>query len=308
MGAAVGPDNTRRERNRIYRADEVPIMLCWGRKSREEQRVRVTFASAVLICLCAPGALGAANVAPDFSGLWLRTGDLWFDPVSETEVAKPVQRLEISGPDAENIWAGDFSNPILQPWTRETVMRHAQSEMRLQHVYTADDSCWPSGVPQAVNLIGPVQFLQTSDHVEILYERDHQIRRIWLTRRHSAQVRPSWYGESIGHYEGNTLVVDTVGLKTHQMSVVDPFGTPHTQQLHVVERYRPFSTPFGRSMEVTVTVEDPGAFTTGWTGTAEYAQDKATTAMDEVVCAENNRDFPEGSIFGIIPQVEKPDF
>ncbi len=270
--------------------------------------MRMVLASAVVFCLGTSGTAVVAAAAPDLSGLWLRTGDLWFDPVSETGTAKPVQRLAVSGPNTEDIWAGDYDNPILQPWVRETVMRNAQSEIRLQHIYTADDSCWPSGVPQAVNLIGPVQFLQARDRVEILYERDHQIRRIWLTRHHSAKVQPSWYGESVGHYEGDTLVVDTVGLKTHKMSVVDPFGTPHTGQLHVVERYHPFITPFGRGMEVTVTVEDAGAFTTSWTGTAEYTQDKATTAMDEIVCAENNRDFQEGSSFGPIPEAEVPDF
>jgi hypothetical protein len=246
--------------------------------------------------------------APDFSGLWLRTGDLWFDAVSETDAAKPVQRLETRGPNAEDIWAGDYDNAILQPWARAIVQRNAESEIRVQHVFTADDTCWPSGVPQAVNLIGPVRFLQARDRVEIIYERDHQVRRIWLTGRHSAPVKPSWYGQSVGHYEGDALVVDTIGLKAHKMSVVDPFGTPHTNRLHVVERYRPYATPFGKSIEVTVTVEDPGTFSAPWTGTAEYTQDKATTEMDEIVCAENNRDFPEGSTFGTIPQSPTPDF
>lgn len=255
----------------------------------------------------AAAAPAYAVQVPDFSGLWLRTGDLWFDPV-DGAAAKPVQRLEAAGPNAGDIWAGEFDNPVLQSWARDAVRRNAQSELRLQHVFTADDTCWPSGVPQAVNLIGPVQFLQTKDRVEILYERDHQVRHIQLGQRRSRAPNPSWYGESIGHYEGDTLVVDTVGLKTHRMSVVDPFGTPHTSMLHVVERYRVLSTPFGRGMEVTVTVEDPGAFTTPWSGTAEYTQDKATTEMDEIVCAENNRDFPEGSTFGTIPAATTADF
>src|SRR5437868_3524381 len=89
-------------------------------------------------------------------------------------------------------------------------------------------SCGPSGVPQAVNLIREVQFLQAKDRVVILYQRDHQVRWVWLNRDHSAHPAPSWYGESVGHYEGDTLVVDTIGQKAHKMSVVDPFGTPHT--------------------------------------------------------------------------------
>jgi len=261
----------------------------------------------VLFACLAAGNPATAARTPDLSGLWLRTGDLWFDPVDGASV-KPVQRLEAQGPNADDIWAGDFDNPVLRYWARDMVRRNAQSELKLKHVFTADDTCWPSGVPQAVNLIGPVQFLQTRTGVEILYERDHQVRRIRLGQRHARGLKPSWYGESIGHYEGDTLVVDTVGLKTHRMSVVDPFGTPHTGQLHVTERYRVFATPFGRRMEVRVTVDDPGTFTAPWTGTAEYTQDKATTQMDEIVCAENNRDFSDGSTFGTIPTANRADF
>jgi len=262
----------------------------------------------VAVCLCSAAAPAVAAATPDLAGIWLRTGDLWFDAVSDDDPAKPVQRLDAKGSNAEDIWAGDFNNPILLPWARAIVQRNAQSELHLQHVYTADDSCWPSGVPQAVNLIGPVQFLQSRDRIEIVYERDHQVRRIWLNKSHSQRVKPSWYGESIGHYEADTLIVDTIGLKTHKMSVVDPFGTPHSEQLHVVERYRPFTTPFGRGMEVIVTVEDPGAFTRVWTGMAEYAADKNTNAIEEIACAENNRDFPQGSTFGDIPIAARPDF
>ena len=264
--------------------------------------------SAAVVLAIAAAQPAAAVGEPDISGLWLRTGDLWFDAVSGKDTAKPVQRLEMQVPNADDIWAGDYKNPILQPWARAIVQSNAESEIHLHHVFTADDTCWPSGVPQAVNLIGPVRFLQSPDRIEILYERDHQVRRIWLTGRHSARVKPSWYGESIGHYEGDTLVVDTIGLKAYKMSVVDPFGTPHTNRLHVVERYRPYATPLGNSMEVAVTVDDSGAFTSSWTGTAEYTQDRATTEMDEIVCAENNRDFPEGSTFGTIPQARRPDF
>ncbi len=244
----------------------------------------------------------AATAAPDFSGLWNRVGNLWLDPIPDDDGGKAVSRLKVDRPGADDIWAGDFNNPILQPWAREIVKRNAESEMRRDHVYTADDSCWPSGVPQVVNLLEEIQFLQAKDRVVIIYQRDHQVRWIWLNRNHSDNPVPSWYGESVGHYEGDTLVVDTIGLKTHKMSVVDPFGTPHTEQLHVVERYQPFSTPFGKGLEITVEVDDPGAFTAPWKGTAEYRQNYEVTELREVVCAENNRGFADGSTFGTIPE------
>jgi len=120
--------------------------------------------------------------------------------------------------------------------------------------------------------------------------------------------KPSWYGESVGHYEGDTLVVDTIGQKAHKMSVVDPFGTPHTDKIRVVERYRPFATPFGKGLEVTVRVDDPGAFTMPWKGTAEYREDKSVDRLDEFVCAENDRGFADGSTFGTIPEEVTPQF
>lgn len=169
-------------------------------------------------------------------------------------------------------------------------------------------SCSPSGVPQAVNLLDDVQFLQTKDRVTIIYQRNHQVRRIWLNRPHSRAVKPSWYGESVGRYEDGALVVDTIGLKSHKMSVVDAFGTPHTEQLHVVERYLPYATPFGRRIQVTVEVDDPGTFTAPWKGTAEYQLDKDVSQLEELVCAENNRDFASGSSFGTLPQENKPEF
>jgi hypothetical protein len=244
----------------------------------------------------------AATAEPDFSGFWNRVGNLWLDPIPGVGGGKAVSRLKVDRPGADDIWAGDFNNPILQPWAREIVKKNAESEIRRDHVYTADDSCWPSGVPQVVNLLEEIQFLQTKDRVVIIYQRDHQVRWIWLNRNHSDNPAPSWYGESVGHYEDDALVVDTIGLKTHKMSVVDPFGTPHTEKLHVVERYQLFSTPFGNGLEITVEVDDPGAFTVPWKGTAEYRQNSEVTQLREVVCAENNRSFGDGSTFGTIPE------
>ena len=280
--------------------------------------MRIAFATAIALGLSA--AMGARpasaqevstpppTAVPDFSGFWNRVGNLWLDPTLDDDGGKPISRLKVDRPGADDIWAGDFNNPILQPWAREIVKKNAESEIGREHVYTADDSCWPSGVPQVVNLLEEIQFLQAKDRIVVIYQRDHQVRWIWLNRDHSADPPPSWYGESVGHYEGDTLVVDTVGLKTHKMSVVDPFGTPHTDKLHVVERYQLFSTPFGNGLEITVEVDDPGAFTAPWKGTAEYRQNPAVTELKEVVCAENNRSFAEGSTFGAIPEEATPPF
>jgi hypothetical protein len=84
-----------------------------------------------------------------------------------------------------------------------------------------------------------VQILQLPDEISFLYLRDHEFRRVLMNRPHPAEVTPSWYGDSVGYYEGDTLVIDTVGVKTDRpLAMLDMYGTPYTQALHVVERYR----------------------------------------------------------------------
>ena len=116
-----------------------------------------------------------------------------------------------------------------------------------------------------------------------------------LNDRHPEQLTPSWYGDSVGHYEGDTLVIDTVGVKTDRpYAMIDLFGTPYTKSLHIVERYRlrdyddvkdaiernkkenwlmngdVFSKHRGKFLQLHLTIEDEGVFTTPWTATLTY--------------------------------------
>lgn len=82
----------------------------------------------------------------------------------------------------------------------------------------------------------PLLILQTPREVVMIKEDGMEIRHVYLDVPHSANPKPSWYGESVGHYEGDTLVVDTIGLNAR--TVLDVYRTPHTEKLHVVERWR----------------------------------------------------------------------
>jgi hypothetical protein len=167
--------------------------------------------------------------------------------------------------------------------------------------FTAQSSCMPEGVPMFMGLGGPnpIVFLQTPKEVWMIFTSDHQVRRIYLDVAHSANPKPSWYGESVGHYEGDTLVVDTIGQ--NEKTFVDIYRTPHTKKLHVVERWR--MTDGGQMMESVFTVEDPDAFYKPWTGMRRYR--RAQQEPDEAPCAENN----SANIFDYhIPQADKPDF
>src|SRR5580693_4470299 len=114
-------------------------------------------------------------------------------------------------------------------------------------------------------------------------------RRIYLNVPHSANVTPSWSGESVGHYEGDTLVVDTIGITSK--APTDYYLTPHTDKLHVVERYHVIDG--GTTLEVNVSVDDPGAFNMPWSGSQKYQTINASRRSApgerwyENVCAES---------------------
>ncbi len=197
----------------------------------------------------------------------------------------------------------DLSNPILQPWARERLRKVNERSLSGQVVAIPKERCWPVGVPAFLLLPAtPVYFLQTPKQVSMIWMQNHQVRRVYLDVPHSANVTSSWYGESVGHYEGDALVVDTIGISDE--SYVDNYQTPHTDQLHVVERFHLIDG--GKMLEVNVQVEDPGAFTTPWKAIQHYRRTNSGP-LSEVVCAENNDDhFDHG--LEPMPQADKPDF
>ena len=116
-------------------------------------------------------------------------------------------------------------------------------------------------------------------------------------------MTPSWYGESVGHYESSdTLVVDTIGISTK--SFVDNYRTPHTDQLHVVERFKLIEG--GNVMEILVSVDDPGAFTTPWSAIQRFRR-RQPGQLREHICAENNPNYFNYDPVSK-PYAEKPDF
>jgi hypothetical protein len=146
-----------------------------------------------------------------------------------------------------------------------------------------------------------MQMLQQPDKTTILYVEDHKVRHVRMNESHPAGVTPSWYGDSVGHYDGDTLVIDTVGIKADRpFAMVDWYGTPYTQALHVVERYRLLDyeaakgalerdakeifqllqvgdAPLradpnyrGKHLQLQFTVEDEGVFKMPWSATVTY--------------------------------------
>jgi hypothetical protein len=193
-----------------------------------------------------------------------------------------------------------LSNPNLMPWVKDHMKKDIDEILAGKYAFTPQSSCWPSGVPFFMGYGGPdpLVFLQTPKDVWILWQEDNQARRIRMNVGHAPGATPSWYGDSVGHYEGDALVVDTIGLNAK--TVVDIYRTPHTEKLHVTERWRMIDG--GQMMEVRFTVEDEGAFYEPWTGMRRYR--RVEQEANEKICAEGNTFF-----FGDkMPTATRPDF
>jgi len=198
----------------------------------------------------------------------------------------------------------DLSNPILQPWAREQ-MKKANDEVLAGGVpFVARERCWPAGVPafDIMRRVAAVWVVQSPKEVLLVWPSDQHVRRAYMNVPHSKNLKPSWYGESVGHYEGDELVIDTIGL--NDKSFVDNYRTPHTTQLHVVERLK--LVDGGKTLQIGIEVEDPGAFTRKWSAIQRFKR-WTEGPMAPSACAENNFDYFTYKVEPI-PQAAKPDF
>jgi len=183
----------------------------------------------------------------------------------------------------------DDQNPDLTPWAAAQMRVHNELVKKGHRAFSAQSRCWPGGTPAQLLFLQPFYFIQTAQEVWMIWERDHQVRRIYLNREHSPNPKPSWFGESVGRYENGELVIDTVGFIEHPYSFVDNFTTSHTKDLHVVERWK--LGDGGNRLESTVTVDDPGAFNAPWSGVIRWQ--KANRPIQEWACAENNLGYEQ---------------
>jgi hypothetical protein len=254
------------------------------------------------------GKGNGAEAVPDLSGVWGRNT---IDYIAPETGKGPVKN--ISG--SRNMMVGDFHDPMLKPWAADIVKRNGEIAKTGDAFPTAHNQCWPEPPPY---ILGnqQLQILQQRDQVTLMYSHSSQVRRVRLNATHPANVMPSWYGDSVGHYEADALVVDTVGVTVAPLSSLDRYGTPHTEALHVVERYHMVEqTPTaaeplrnggfqgvnddvidrnykGKLLRVDFTVEDSGTFTMPWSGYVVY--NRANGQFIEDVCAENIHDYVTG--------------
>ena len=254
-------------------------------------------------------AASVPNFAPDPSAAWTSDrpqSDDFLPPPSGPGPVLPDKAHPYvpNGQGQPTYRIADLSNPILKPWVIER-MRKANDEVHAGKVpFIARERCWPAGVPgfTVYTRVQALYFMQTPTKVTLISELNQQPRHIYLNVPHSEHVTPSWYGESVGHYEGDELVVDTIGL--NDRTFVDNYRTPHTEQLHVVERFKMIDG--GKTLQVFVTVDDPGAFNMPWSAIQHWRRINRG-ALIEDVCEPNN-DFFFGYEVAPLPHADKQDF
>ena len=151
-------------------------------------------------------------------------------------LALPPSKIGISNYDQ---LVGDYKSPVLQPWAAAVVKRFGEMSLAGITFPNPSNQCQPSPMPFIYKL-GTIRMLQQPDRITIVYSGyNTEVRRVRLNEPHPSPLTPSWYGDSVGRYEGDTLVIDTVGVKTdRKYAMIDLFGTPYTDKLHIVERYR----------------------------------------------------------------------
>jgi hypothetical protein len=211
---------------------------------------------------------------------------------AEAARAAPAPRTADGRVDFSGIWSPDrhFIYDIhdalekgaelpLLPWAERVAREHLSKD-------DPEASCLPTGVPRQAPY--PWRIVQTVTHVFFLFEGNiHSYRQIFLDgRKHPADPNPTWYGHSVARWEGDTLVVDSVGF--NDKFWFDFAGHPHTERLHVIERYR---RPDFDRLDYDTTIDDSGAYAKPFTlhGHSTYQHNDE---LMEYICNENNKDVP----------------
>jgi hypothetical protein len=277
------------------------------------------FADSMLAGLLAAGAaispalaqVGAQTNArvPDFSSNdtgWVSIGTNWIAaPGSPPPVADhPAHPYVPNNTGRQPTFRlADTDNPNLTQFAKDELKKSNDEVLRGKAMYARESRCWATGVPTyLLNPAQPTFFLQAPDKVTMIWQMDHQVRHVYLNVPHSENPKPSWYGESVGRYEGDTLVIDTIGQNTK--TFVDNYRTPHSEKLHVVERYRLVDD--GKMLQADVTIEDPATFITPLQVIHRWR--RVQGPIRESRCAEGELGNPFQQDVEPLPTADRPDF
>jgi hypothetical protein len=230
---------------------------------------------------------------------------------------------------------GDYNNPILTSAAAAVVKQKGELAIAGKGFPNAQDQCRAIAPPFTFAMqLGFAMLPAKGGNITIIYDQNMNVRHIRMDGTHPANLAPSSMGDSVGHWEGDVLTIDTVGIKTDAFTSVDRFGTPQSEAMHVVERYRlidgavakaqidKYETSEGtvgggqrvagynpdtslKGLQLEVTMEDPKVFTAPFTARVTYRP--LITAWQESVCADNPVEHYEGEWIGL-QKADRPDF
>ena len=241
----------------------------------------ITISSMLRAQSAAPagGGQSASAKVPDLSGDW-----------SPDRTRGGIgQSLSISDIGGRN--RGKETDIPYQPWAlAKTMSEKTSTGPNSQFDETTDPQviyCEPPGVPHIYLWPAKTKFIQTSEAVYVLHEIGPFYRVVWLNSKHPDVLDPQWWGHSIGRYEnGDTLVIDTVGF--NDKTWLDQMGHPHTEQLHLTERYKRVSD----KLELDMVIDDPGAYTKPWNAHRYFALSNTGFLRYQQFCsARENQQF-----------------
>ena len=273
-------------------------------------RVQILSSVGMVVLVSAGVALAQGNAArPDFSANnagWVSIGTD-YDPVPggpKPVTYDPAHRYVPNGSGEQSTFrVADINNPNLTDFAKAELKKSNDLVLSGFAMYARESRCWMSGVPTyLLNPAQPTFIMQEPKKITMVWQMDQQVRHIYMDVPHSANPKPSWYGESVGHWEGDTLVVDTIGQNTK--TFIDNYRTPHTDKLHVVERIHLIEG--GAKLQADITIEDPGALKQPLHVTHQWR--KVQGPITESRCAEGEMVNPFGQRAEPIPVASKADF
>ena len=233
-------------------------------------------------------------------------------PQKWTPPTTPATRLPNGHPDFSGVWnhpyVPDMSvtnarNPALQtgtkplPYTDAGLKNITEYNPEKNGDYTG--MCMPFGFMRSINSPYPIQIMQNDQYVAFLFEQSSWFHVVPFKDKHSDDPNPTWFGESIAKWDGDTLVIDTVGF--NGWTRLDTKGDPHSDKLHLVQT---FTHVDAGHLHYTVTIEDPVYYTKPWTNERTFTL--MNTGLLEYSCEENNRSLWEGRIKLWIPPTSEP--
>jgi hypothetical protein len=278
-----------------------------------------------------------AYAAPGDGMLGLRWGKNAFNFEGTPTGPQPLRnlsRLPNGKANAGRLY-GDYNNPVLTPFAAGVVKQKGELAATGKGFPNSQDQCRPEAPPFGMAMTLNLTMLRTKNGGIAIWSGHHdEVRHIRMNATHPAKLAPTPMGDSVGHWEGETLVIDTVGIEVNPYTSVDRFGTPQSEQMHVIERYRLIDGAVAKAqidryeqsegtvgggnriayydpditkkgLELDVTMEDPKVFTQPLTARVTYR--RVTSEWSEEVCADNPVDHYKDEWIGL-PRAGHPDF